>query len=149
MSKNVLIWIDGNLAYDPQLRQVGTKNVCNFTVATSVGTKKEDGTTNTNFFECSAWSKNGEWLFSKMQKTTGVTVFGTFEAVEVVNPATGEKRIKNRVNAISVKLRYLNYPLLKIWTKKILLNNRTQWRCSTIRAAPSPSAKKKGRNKNG
>ena len=105
MSKNVLIWIDGNLAYDPQLRQVGTKNVCNFTVATSVGTKKEDGTTNTNFFECSAWSKNGEWLFSKMQKTTGVTVFGTFEAVEVVNPATGEKRIKNRVNAISVKLR--------------------------------------------
>ena len=105
MSKNVLIQIEGNLAADPQLRQVGTKNVCNFTVATSVGAKKEDGTSNTNFFECSAWGQEGEWLFGKMQKGTGVTVTGTFEATEVTNKETGEKRTKLRVNTDIVRLR--------------------------------------------
>ena len=105
MSKNVLIQIEGNLAADPQLRQVGTKNVCNFTVATSVGAKKEDGTSNTNFFECSAWGQEGEWLFGKMQKGTGVTVTGTFEAAEVTNKETGEKRTKLRVNTDIVRLR--------------------------------------------
>lgn len=103
--KNVLIQVDGNLVYDPQLRQVGLKNVCNFTVAANVGSKREDGTYNSNFFECSSWGKGGEWLFSKMQKGTGVTVLGTLEQAETTNPTTGEKRTKMRITAISVKLR--------------------------------------------
>ena len=105
MSKNVLIQIEGNLANDPQLRQVGAKNVCNYTVATSVGTRKEDGASNTNFFECSSWGQEGEWLFGKMQKGTGVTVIGTFEATEVTNKETDEKRTKLRVNSDIVRLR--------------------------------------------
>jgi single-strand DNA-binding protein len=105
MLANVTITIEGNLAADPQLQQVGDKDVCNFTVASSVGSKDENGNRLTNFFECSAWGPGGKWLFDRMQKGTGVTVNGEFEAVEVTNKETGAKRTKLRVATTNVRLR--------------------------------------------
>ena len=78
---NAFVIIDGNLTKDPTLKQVGRKNVCNFTVAVNVNGKNEDGTNRANFYDCSAWDTAGEYAFSKLKKGTEVTVRGHLEMV--------------------------------------------------------------------
>lgn len=101
---NAFITIDGNLTRDPEIRQVGVSNVCNYTVAVNTDTKKEDGTYGTNYYDCSTWGNSGDYIFSKIKKGTEVTVHGELEAIEKPD-ANGEKRTRLRVKTYSVKVR--------------------------------------------
>lgn len=101
---NAFVTLDGNLTRDPEMRQVGIYNVCNYTVAVNTDTKKEDGTYGTNYYDCSTWGSTGEYVFSKIKKGTEVTVVGELEAVEKPD-ANGEKRTRLRVKTYSVKVR--------------------------------------------
>lgn len=101
---NAFITIDGNLTRDPEIRQVGVHNVCNYTVAVNTDTKNEDGTYGTNYFDCSTWGNSGDYIFSKIKKGTEVTVHGELEAIEKPD-ANGQKRTRLRVKTYSVKVR--------------------------------------------
>lgn len=85
MRTNAHVSLLGNLAKDPMLKQVGNRNVCNFTVAVTTGTKTEEGNSVANFYECSVWGRYGETMFSMLQKGTEVLVHGMLEDVTIKN----------------------------------------------------------------
>ena len=101
---NAFVTLDGNLTRDPELRPVGVNNVCNYTVAVNTDTKNEDGTYGTNYYDCSTWGKTGEYIFSKLQKGTEVTVYGELEAIEKPDK-DGNMRTRLRVKTYNVKPR--------------------------------------------
>lgn len=101
---NAVITIDGNLVRDPEIKQVGVNNVCNYTVAVNTDTKKEDGTYDANFYDCSTWGGSGDYIFSKIKKGTEVTVCGEFSAIEKPD-ANGNMKTRLRVKTYNVKVR--------------------------------------------
>ena len=101
---NAIVTIDGNLTRDPELRQVGASNVCNYTVAVNTDTKKEDGSYEANFYDCSTWGNSGEYIFNKIQKGTEVTVTGELQAVDKAD-AAGTPRTRLRIKTYNVKVR--------------------------------------------
>ena len=101
---NAIVTIDGNLTRDPEIRQVGVHNVCNYTVAVNTDTKKEDGTYEANFYDCSTWGASGDYIFTKIQKGTEVTVCGELQAVDKPD-ASGNPRTRLRIKTFSVKVR--------------------------------------------
>lgn len=101
---NAYVVLDGNLTRDPELKQVGVNNVCNYTVAVNTDTKKEDGTYAANYFDCSTWGASGDYIFNKLKKGTEVTVIGEFQAIEKPD-ANGNLRTRLRVKTNNVKVR--------------------------------------------
>lgn len=105
---NAIITIDGNLVRDPEIKQVGVHNVCNYTVAVNTDTKvtKEDGTEvyDTNFYDCSTWGSSGDYIFTKIKKGTEVSVCGEFSAVDKKD-ANGDTKTRLRVKTYNVKVR--------------------------------------------
>ena len=101
---NAIVTIDGNLTRDPELRQVGSTNVCNYTVAVNTDTKKEDGTYEANYYDCSTWGASGDYVFSKLKKGTEVTVCGEMQAIEKPD-ANGNQRTRLRVKTYNVRVR--------------------------------------------
>ena len=100
---NAIIHVTGNLTKDPEIKQVGLSNVCNFTIASNTTTKKEDGTYEANYYDCSVWGNNGDYVFSKIMKGTEVTVCGEFQAIE--KPDTnGTPRTRLRVKVFDTKV---------------------------------------------
>ena len=95
--------IDGNLTKDPTLKQVGKKNVCNFTVAVNVTGKNEEGVNRANFYDCSAWDTAGEYAFSRMKKGTEVSVRGNLEMVN--RTVDGQTFTRLRVDCDHLRIR--------------------------------------------
>ena len=99
---NAKISIIGNLVHDPALKRVNTSDVCNFTVAVNT-TKREDGSYNANFYDCSYWNEKGRYYFSRLQKGTQVVVWGDLEVVNKKNLA-GENVARLRVTVDDIRI---------------------------------------------
>lgn len=84
MESNAMITALGNLIHDPMLKQVGNSDVCNFTVAVNVS-KNEDGSYNSNLYDCSIWNESGRFYYNKLQKGSQVVFNGGLEIVERKN----------------------------------------------------------------
>lgn len=70
----------GRLTSKPELRYTST-NIANtrFTLAVNRGFKKEDGTQETDFINCVAWSKNAELITQYCDKGSLVAVEGRIQ----------------------------------------------------------------------
>ena len=79
MPNNAKIILRGNLVRDPETREVNGSNVTSFTVAVSTRVKKEDGTYDTNFHDCSLWGKPGDYFKDRAKKGMLVDVIGEFQ----------------------------------------------------------------------
>lgn len=68
----------GNLTHEPEIRtsQSGTQ-VCNFTVAYNNGRKDAEGNTHTDFFNCTAFNKNAEFIQKYFHKGSKIGIQGT------------------------------------------------------------------------
>lgn len=73
------ITIVGNLASDPNTRNVGDKTVCDFTVAVN-RRRKTEGQPEADFFRVSAWGKLGENCQKYLTKGKKVGVVGSISA---------------------------------------------------------------------
>lgn len=101
---SAMIVFDGNLTRDPEIRQVGVNNVCNYTVAVNTGVRKEDGTYETSYFDCSTWGTSGDYVFGKIKQGTEVTVCGELSVLKKPD-ANGVEHTRLRVKTYSVKAR--------------------------------------------
>jgi len=95
--------IDGNLVRDPEIKDVNGSKVCSFTIACSTRMKKEDGTYDTNFFDCSLWGKPGEYIASRAKKGMRVKTYGHFHQDEYTNKDQ-EKRYRLRVDSFGADI---------------------------------------------
>lgn len=88
------IVIKGRLTKDPELRQTQSgKSVCSFSVAVTRAYDKE----NTDFFNCTAWSKTGENISKYFSKGKEIVISGEMNN----NPYTdkeGNKRDGWQIN---------------------------------------------------
>lgn len=73
--------ITGNLTKDPELKPLGGKQACVFTVAVRTRLKNTaDGTYKSNFYDCTWFGTFAEGFYNRIQKGTGVTVWGELAA---------------------------------------------------------------------
>lgn len=89
--------LGGNLTDAPSLVQVGSKTVCNVTIAVNERYQTRDGENKeeTTFIDLSAWDKLGERL-GELQKGDNIYVEGKIRLDQWEKD--GEKRQKHRVN---------------------------------------------------
>ena len=66
----------GRLTRDPETRQFGDKCVSNFSLAVKKPFKKRDEENSTDFFDCKAWNKTGEFVSKYLHKGDKVIVEG-------------------------------------------------------------------------
>lgn len=102
MSQNAFVTLIGNMVRDPELAERNGTKVCSFTLAVNTSTKKPDGTYDSNFYDCSLWGKDAEWLQSKAQKGTGCVVVGEVASVEYQGQ-DGKMRTRLRCRAYAVR----------------------------------------------
>lgn len=101
-----LVVLKGNLARDPELRNVTTggksTSVVNFTVAVSREYKKNDGTIDktTTFVPCEAWDTGAEAIASSLSKGDPVMIEGSLR---------NDSWEKDGVKHSSMKLRVSNF----------------------------------------
>jgi single-strand DNA-binding protein len=94
----------GNLARDPELRQIKVGNkqtsVVNFTVATSREFTKADGTQDkiTSFINCEAWDSGAEAVASSFKKGDLVMVEGSLRNDSWEKDGVKHSTLKVRVN---------------------------------------------------
>lgn len=68
--------ISGNLTRDPEIRGEGDKKFCTFSVAVRTRIKNDDGTYQSDFYDCSLFGNRVDYFMSRAQKGTGVLVIG-------------------------------------------------------------------------
>ena len=68
--------LKGRLGQDPELKQVGDKQVVNFSVATNDGTKDKP---KTNWHNCSAWGRTAEVINQYFKKGDEIIVTGAID----------------------------------------------------------------------
>lgn len=90
----------GNVGQDAELRQVGTSQVLNFTVATSAFISGEDVTT---WAKVSLWGKRAESVAKFITKGKSVVVMGT-GYIRKYTDKSGKEGSSLEINASDVKL---------------------------------------------
>lgn len=70
------ITIHGRLVRDPETRTAGERSVTNFTVAVNRRYNRDL----TDFFECSAWGKTGEFVSKYFEKGQEILVSGDMQS---------------------------------------------------------------------
>lgn len=97
-----IVMLRGNLARDPELRNVGDKRtaVVNFTIATSREFTKADGTQDkiTSFIQCEAWDSGAETIAASFKKGDLVMVEGSLRNDSWEKDGVKHSTIKVRVN---------------------------------------------------
>lgn len=99
-----LVILRGNLARDPELRNVGTAgrstSVVNFTIATSREFTKNNGDTDkvTTFVQCEAWDSGAEAIASNFKKGDLVMVEGSLRNDSWEKDGQKHSTMKVRVN---------------------------------------------------
>ena len=80
MSVNRVLLL-GNLGKDPELKTVGDKSVCNFSLATSERWRGADGNANekTTWHNIVAWGKQGEVIAKHFSKGKPIFIEGRIE----------------------------------------------------------------------
>lgn len=92
----------GRLTKDPELRrtQKGTP-VASFSLAVDRDFKNQSGEKETDFFNCVAWGKTGEFVNSYLEKGKLTTVVGTLQNRSWTDD-NGNKRISTEVRVDNV-----------------------------------------------
>jgi single-strand DNA-binding protein len=98
MNKQAII---GNLTGDPEVRQVGDKQVCEFSVAVNGKFNDKDGNRTTTFYRVSAWRGLGENCAKFLSKGKKVYVSG--EPKARLFDKDGEKRLSLEITANEVE----------------------------------------------
>lgn len=71
------IIIKGRIVADPELRQTQSNiSVCRFRVAVNRSFKEADGTTKADFFSCTAWRQQAEFISKYFKKGQEILVRG-------------------------------------------------------------------------
>jgi single stranded DNA-binding protein len=100
-----VITVSGNLAKDPVVRKVNTKNgesdVCNFTIADNFSKKTERGNWDKRctFWECTLWGKQTAYMDGRA-KGDWICVVG--RATEDTYEHRGEQRTKREIAVIEI-----------------------------------------------
>lgn len=88
----------GNLTRDPELREVGSSSVCNFSIACNRRWKDKDGEMKeeVSYFDCAAWGPRGEIISKHFTKGKPILIEG--ELRQERWEQDGNKRSKVVVN---------------------------------------------------
>lgn len=77
LNKGILL---GRLTADPEMRQAGNSNACTFCVAVDRDFKNKDGERETDFIDCTAWGKTGEFIGKWFKKGSMISVAGRIQS---------------------------------------------------------------------
>ena len=86
----------GNLTRNPEFKNIGTTNVCNFGVAMNQKTQSGQETT---FVDVSAFGKTAEAIAKYFTKGKPILIEGRLKLNEWADKTTGQKRSKLKVIA--------------------------------------------------
>lgn len=106
-----LVLLKGNLARDPEIRNVNTggkqTSVANFTVATSREFTKQNGETDkiTTFVQCEAWDTGAEAIGENLKKGDLVMVEGSLRNDSWEKDGVKHSTMKIRVNNFAKLIR--------------------------------------------
>lgn len=88
------IIIKGRLARDPELKNTNSgKSVCNFSVAVGRNFDYEI----TDFFECTAWNNNAEFISKYFSKGKEILIDGEMQSEKFIDK-NGNNRVSWKVN---------------------------------------------------
>lgn len=97
MNKVILI---GRLTRDPELKDVGTTQICSFGLAVNRRFKRENSD-NVDFFDIDVWAKQGENCAKYLNKGSQVAISGRVE-MQTWNDNDGNKKYKTKIVADEV-----------------------------------------------
>ena len=95
-----VIALCGRMVRDPEIKRVGDRNCCNFTIAVERDYKSK-GEKITDFFDCTAWGATADFIGRYCLKGREVTVKGSMESRKWQDKE-GNKRTSWYVNCDSV-----------------------------------------------
>lgn len=92
--------LTGRLTADPELRVTGETKLCKFRIAVDRPKKKGAESAETDFFTCTAWNHNAEFVNDMFSKGDMITIVGNLRSSSYEK--NGEKRtsVEVRVNEI-------------------------------------------------
>lgn len=91
--------VHGRLTRDPEVKMVGDKKTCGFSIATDRWAGATKGK-QTSFFNCRAWDRNAD---RAAELTKGAAVYVTGEPyIETYETKSGEKRSEFRLTVRSI-----------------------------------------------
>ena len=93
----------GRLTADPELRYTGETPLCKFRIAVDRPKKKGADKPETDFFNCTAWNHNAEFINDMFSKGEMITVVGNLRSFTFEK--NGEKR-----SSVEIKVNKIHFP---------------------------------------
>ena len=93
----------GRLTADPELRYTGETPLCKFRIAVDRPKKKGAEKPETDFFNCTAWNHNAEFINDMFSKGEMITVVGNLRS------STFEKNGEKR-SSVEIKVYEVHFP---------------------------------------
>lgn len=94
--------IMGRFTADPEIKMVnGATPVCNFSIACQRDIKKDDGTRDTDFIDCSAWRGTADFIAKNFVKGQWAVVVGRIQTKKWLE-TEGETRYRTDILVESV-----------------------------------------------
>ena len=93
----------GRLTADPELRYTGETPLCKFRIAVDRPKRKGEDKPETDFFNCTAWNHNAEFISDMFSKGEMITVVGNLRSS--IFEKNGEKR-----SAVEIKVNEVHFP---------------------------------------
>lgn len=93
----------GRLTADPELRYTGETPLCKFRIAVDRPKKKGAEKPETDFFNCTAWNHNAEFINDMFSKGEMITVVGNLRSYTFEK--NGEKR-----SSVEIKVNEVHFP---------------------------------------
>ena len=109
----------GRLGRDPELKDIGSTTVCNFSIAIDRRFKNKQGERDTDWFNCSAFGKTAEFISQWFGKGSQIIVVGEMQNREYVN----KDGMTVRVTELKVDEAYFSGPKQQ---KNDFLDNKTE-----------------------
>ena len=100
---NNIVIETGRLTADPELRYTGETPLCKFRIAVDRPKKKGAEKPETDFFNCTAWNHNAEFINDMFSKGEMITVVGNLRSSTFVQ--NGEKR-----SSVEIKVNEVHFP---------------------------------------
>lgn len=87
---------EGNVVADPELKYVGDRPLCEFSVAVNTRSRDAGGNTNerTDYFDCVAWNAMAENIAASFRKGDRIIVSGTLRQDRWIDEKTKGNRSK-------------------------------------------------------
>lgn len=93
----------GRLTADPELKVTGETKLCKFRIAVDRPKKKGADKPETDFFNCTAWNHNAEFINDMFSKGEMITVVGNLRSSSYEK--NGEKR-----TSVEIKVNEVHFP---------------------------------------